>query len=90
MHKKQSQKITVTMFNDTSGRFKDHLIISVKNHEVKKFPIDIHIKGSPVLLSKNQLGINFNEEVPIMNVGSLLTSNGAVKKSIKVINKGPK
>jgi hypothetical protein len=48
------------MFNDTSGRFKDNLVISVKNHEVKKFPIDIHIKGSPVLLSRNQLGINFN------------------------------
>jgi len=48
------------MFNDTSGRFKDNLIIDIKDHEQKKFPMDIHIKGTPVLLSRNQLGINFN------------------------------
>jgi hypothetical protein len=32
LHKKQSQKILITMFNDTSGRFKDFLAINVKNH----------------------------------------------------------
>lgn len=52
--------------------------------------MDIHIKGTPVILSRNQLGINFNEEVPIMNLGSVLVKNGKIKKSIKVVNKGPK
>lgn len=32
IHKKQVQKIIITMFNDTSGRFRDNLIIDVKNH----------------------------------------------------------
>jgi hypothetical protein len=32
LHKKQSQKIVITMFNDTSGRFRDNLVICVKNH----------------------------------------------------------
>lgn len=32
LHKKQTQKIVVTMFNDTSGKFKDNLIISIKDH----------------------------------------------------------
>ena len=32
LYKKQNQKILITMFNDTSGRFKDFLVISVKNH----------------------------------------------------------
>lgn len=32
LHKKQNQKILITMFNDTSGRFKDNLLICVKNH----------------------------------------------------------
>jgi hypothetical protein len=32
IHKKQVQKIMITMFNDTSGRFKDNLVICVKNH----------------------------------------------------------
>lgn len=61
LHKKQTQKIMITMFNDTSGRFKDNLLICVKNHETKKIPIDMHIKGTPVALSRNQLGIDFNQ-----------------------------
>jgi hypothetical protein len=61
LNKKQSQKILITMFNDTSGRFRDNLMINVKNHEIKKIPIDIHIKGTPVSLSHNQLGIDFNQ-----------------------------
>ena len=32
LHKKQNQKVLITMFNDTSGRFKDFLVIAVKNH----------------------------------------------------------
>lgn len=90
LHKKQTQKVVVTMFNDTSGRFRDNLIINIKDHEKKAFPIDIHIKGTPVLLSKNQIGINFNEQVPVMNLGSILSNNGVSKKAIKVVNKGPK
>lgn len=90
LNKKQSQRVLITMFNDTSGRFKDHLLINVKNHEIKKIPIDIHIKGTPVSLSRNQLGIDFNQEIPFMNLGTLLHSNGLVKRSIKVVNNGPK
>ncbi len=78
------------MFNDISGRFQDSLIISVKNHEKKKFPIDIHIKGTPVSLSRNQLGIDFSKETPEMNLGTILHNNGSLKKSIKIINNGPK
>ena len=49
------------MFNDTSGRFKDNLVIRIKDHELKKFPINMQIKGTPVSLSRNQLGINFTQ-----------------------------
>ena len=90
LHKKQSQKVIVTMFNDTSGHFKDNLMISIKNHEIKKIPIDIHIKGTPVALSRNQLGIDFDQEIPFMYLGTILHSNGLVKKNIKVVNNGPK
>ena len=90
LHKKQNQKVIVTMFNDTSGRFKDNLLIEIKNHETKKIPMDIHIKGTPVALSRNQLGIDFNQEIPFMHLGTILHSNGLVKKSIKVVNNGPK
>lgn len=61
LNRKQSQKILITLFNDISGRFRDNLVIEVKNHERKLFPIDIFIKGTPVSLSRNQLGIDFNQ-----------------------------
>jgi len=48
------------------------------------------IKGTPVSLSRNQLGIDFTSDVPFMNLGTILHSNGVVKKSIKVVNNGPK
>lgn len=78
------------MFNDASGRFKDNLVISIKDHEVKKFPINIQIKGTPVSLSKNQLGIDFGKEVPLLNAGTFLTSNGKTSRNLKIINNGPK
>ena len=90
LHKKQSQRIMITMFNDTSGRFKDNLIINVKNHELKKIPMAFSIKGTPVSLSTNQLGIDFNQDTPFMNLGTILHSNGLIKKNIKVVNNGPK
>lgn len=90
LHKKQQQKIVVTMFNDTSGKFKDNLVISVKDHEIKKFPINMQIKGTPVSLSRNQLGINFNEETPLMNTGTFFVKNGKSTRNIKIINNGPK
>lgn len=61
LYKKQTQKIVITMFNDTSGQFKDSLVINVKDHEEKKFPINLNIKGTPVSLSRNQLGIDFRQ-----------------------------
>ena len=89
LHKKQTQKIVITMFNDTSGRFRDNLVVDIKDHEQKKFPIEIHVKGTPVMLSRNQLGINFKEEVPAIKLGSV-PANGQVTKTIKLVNKGPK
>ena len=90
LHKKQQQKITITMFNDTSGKFRDSLVISVKDHEVKKFPINLQIKGTPVSLSRNQMGINFNNETPSMDTGTFFIRNGVATKNIKVVNNGPK
>ena len=66
------------MFNDTSGIFNDNLIINVKDHEKKKFPINIDIKGTPISLSRNQLGINFNSEIPSLNTGVHFVKNGII------------
>ena len=62
----------------------------MKDHEVKKFPINLQIKGTPVSLSRNQLGINFNHETPLMDTGTFFIKNGVATKNIKVVNNGPK
>lgn len=90
LNKKQSNKILISLFNDTSGVFKDNLIIDVKNHEKKVIPMEIQIKGTPVCLSRNQVGINFKDEIPVMNFGRLPISSEVVKKRVKVVNNGPK
>jgi hypothetical protein len=90
LHKKQSQRVLITMFNDSSGRFQDYLLIKVKNHETKRIPIDIHVTGTPVALSRSQLGIDFTRSVPLLHLGALLPHNGLARKTIKVVNNGPK
>jgi hypothetical protein len=57
---------------------------------MKKFPINIQIKGTPVSLSKNQLGINFNSEIPLLNAGTFLRRNGKSTRNIKILNNGPR
>jgi hypothetical protein len=78
------------MFNDTSGKFKDNLVIAIKDHEVKKFPLNMQIKGTPVSLSKNQLGINFGKEVPFLNAGTFLVGGEKYTRNIKLCNNGPR
>jgi hypothetical protein len=41
------------------------------------------------MLSRNQLGINFKEEVPVIKLGSV-PSGSKISKNIKLVNKGPK
>lgn len=50
----------------------------------------MHIKGTPVSLSRNQLGINFNTETPSLNTGIFLTRDGKSTRNIKIVNNGPK
>ena len=50
----------------------------------------MQIKGTPVSLSKNQLGINFNREIPLLNAGTSLTNNGKSTRNIKILNNSPK
>jgi hypothetical protein len=50
----------------------------------------MQIKGTPVSLSRNQLGINFNSEIPLLNAGTFLTGNEKSTRNIKLCNNGPR
>ena len=64
--------------------------IAVRNHETREFPIEIEIKGTPICVSKNQVGIDFNSYFPVYKFGTFPTKSGTIRKEFKVVNKGPK
>lgn len=83
-------KIKITLFNNICGRFQDSLEVNITNYDTKVFPIDIDIKGTPIGVSKNQLGISFNSIFPVYNFGCFPTNSGTIRKEFKVVNKGPR
>jgi len=88
--KSSTVNIRVTLFNDICGRFSDRLVVKIKNHEVREFPVEIDIKGTPVCVSRNQIGINFNKEMPLYRLGVFPVKSGLVKREFRVTNNGPK
>lgn len=51
--------VNITCFNDICGFFQDNLVCMIRGLEPKKFPATVDIKGSPLVVSANQLGINY-------------------------------
>jgi hypothetical protein len=88
--KSSTVNIRITLFNDICGRFSDRLVVNIKNHEKKEFPVEIDIKGTPVCVSRNQAGINFNKEMPLYKLGVFPVKSGLVRKEFRVTNNGPK
>jgi hypothetical protein len=52
--------ITVTVYNNVCGRFDDWLVSEIRGLERVEFPVSIGIKGSPVEIPPNQVGLNYN------------------------------
>jgi hypothetical protein len=53
--------VTVSAFNDICGLFNDNLCCEIRGLDLKLFPVVIDVKGSPVIISPNQLGFNYKE-----------------------------
>jgi hypothetical protein len=71
-----SVRVTVTLFNVTSGRFRDRLRAEVSGLEPVYFPIDIAIQGSPLVVSRSQLNVDFSGKIPICNLGKFMQGAG--------------
>jgi hypothetical protein len=56
---------------------------------LKKFPIEIEIKGSPVVVTPLQSGIDFKGQYPFYNFGSYMRNCNPVIRDIKITNNGP-
>lgn len=82
--------ITVTMYNDICGRFEDILVSSVQGLKPHRIPIRARVKGSPLVLASNQLGVNYKVDPPALSLGTLLSASQPLTKKIKLYNSGPK
>ena len=58
--------ITVTTYNNVCGKYEDLLISEVKGLPEISIPITIGIKGSPITIPSNQVGVYFNEDPPAL------------------------
>jgi hypothetical protein len=38
-----------------------------------RFPVEVEVKGNPVFLKENQIGINYLKEFPIVSLGTVAT-----------------
>ena len=48
----ESKEITITVYNDICGIFKDTLICEIEGLAPKKLPTKVKISGSPVVVDK--------------------------------------
>lgn len=83
------QLVTVTMYNDICGKFEDLLVSSIKGLKPHKIPIRCRVKGSPLTIIPNQLGINYKSDPLILSLGSV-PIKGSLSRKIKLFNSGPK
>lgn len=80
--------ITVTTYNNVCGKYEDQLISEVKGLPEVSVPITIAIKGSPITIPSNQVGVYFNEDPPALVMKPSVKNSGNVSKSFKIKNTG--
>jgi hypothetical protein len=81
--------VTVTCFNDICGLFNDSLCAEIRGLDIVKFPVTVDVKGSPLVITKNQLGIHYGEDT-LFDLGSYMRNSGSITRDFRVTNTGPK
>jgi len=76
------------VYNNICGKFQDKIISHERGLETMEFPIQIDIKGSPVEIPSNQVGINYNTVPPTLPLASQIVNTAAITKNIKIKNTG--
>jgi hypothetical protein len=66
------------------------LICEIKGLEPKKFPIIAEVKGTPVVVGANQLGVDYKGIYPFYDFGCFMRNVGICSKEIRITNTGPK
>jgi len=82
--------VTVTLYNDVCGRFEDVMVSKVKGLAPHRIPVKARVKGSPLILAPNQLGINYNLDPPVLSLGTVPSGGNFATRKLKLFNSGPK
>lgn len=80
--------VTVTLYNNTCGRYEDTIVSEVKGLDKVEIPVSIDIKGSPIAIPSDQVGVYFNEDPPAVVMKASVQNAGKVAKSFKIRNAG--
>jgi hypothetical protein len=80
--------ITVKVYNELSGVFTDKLMCDIKGLETAVFPVTMVIRGSPLKIPTDQVGLKINHDPPILDFGGKLKDGKALEKTLKLSNIG--
>lgn len=65
------------------------MIAEVNGLPKREFPIKIDIKGTPVIVSPYQLGINYAGDYPSYHLGYYMRANKKITREFRLKNTGP-
>ena len=76
------------VYNEIAGSFNDTLISEIKGLDPKEFPIELFIRGSPLRIPTDQVGLNISEEPYMLDFGGMLINTKPLEKTLKFDNIG--
>lgn len=61
----------------------------VKGLPPVKFPVKLNISGSPLVVTPNQVGVDYKGDYPALNLEPRMHSLGVYTKQVKLTNTSP-
>ena len=76
------------IFNEIAGSFNDTLTSEIKGLMPKQFPIELFIRGSPLKIPTDQVGLKISEFPYLLDFGGMLLNSKPLTKTLKFENIG--
>ena len=80
--------IKVKAYNELSGVFSDLLCCDIKGLETAIFPVSIVVRGSPLKIPTDQVGLKIQSDPPLLDFGGQLKDARPLEKFLKLENIG--
>ena len=80
--------ITVKIYNEISGVFTDKLMCDIKGLETAMFPVTMVIRGSPLKIPTDQVGLKIQTDPPALDFGGKLKDSKPLERILKLSNIG--